>query len=86
MTVSPSLIPSFNLESATPDSQILNHFSLFLLRPLSGQARAWLDEHVQAGAMYFGNALAVEPRYLSDLLEGMFAAGLTPARAERRAR
>jgi hypothetical protein len=64
-------------ESVTPDIQVENHLSLFLIRPLSERARAWIAGNVQTEAQYFGSALVVEPRYVADLLEGMVAAGLT---------
>lgn len=69
-----------------PDIRIENHFSLFLVCPLSGPARRWLEENVQPDALWFGGALVVEPRYLPDLVKGMTADGLSLARERRRGR
>ena len=58
------------------DIQVENHFSLFLLRPLSDTGREWLDSHVADDAQWFGNALVVEPRYVSDIVQGAIDDGL----------
>ncbi len=60
------------------DYQIENHGSIILVRPLSSACNEWLEENVTTDALYFGPALAVEPRYLEDLIAGMVEAGLTP--------
>jgi len=65
--------------TVSPDFSIQNHFTVFLICPFSQRARAWIAEFVQPEAQYFGSAIAVEPRYVADLLEGMLAAGLTMA-------
>jgi hypothetical protein len=44
-----------------------SHGSLWLCRPSTNDARAWLDDHVGDEAQWFGGALAVEPRYVVDL-------------------
>ena len=85
MNVLPGLSLLSPSEFSTPDIQIENHFSLYLVHPFSEQARAWLEENVQADAQWFGGALVVEPRYVADLLEGMLAAGLTLACEQARA-
>jgi hypothetical protein len=59
-----------------PDVLVENHFSLFLFRLLSPEAKQWVDENVSDDAQFFGGALVVEPRYARDLLDGIVAAGL----------
>jgi len=59
-----------------PDATVENHGSIALVRPLTDAARDWLHENVHEGASYFGSALAVEPRYVAQLVEGMIGAGL----------
>lgn len=54
--------------------QIENHFSIILVRPLTERARRWLVKHTDG--TWFGGALAVEPRYVEDLADGMRGAGL----------
>ena len=49
-----------------PDYIFENHGSIWLCRPTSQFASAWLSEHVEA-AGWLGDALAVEPRYVESL-------------------
>jgi hypothetical protein len=61
------------------DIRVEYHGSLWLVRPLTKAATAWLQENVAGDAQYFGNALAVEPRYIDDLVEGISGSGLEVA-------
>jgi hypothetical protein len=61
------------------DASVENHGSITLVRPLTGAAKTWLEENVQEDAQYLGSALAVEPRYVDDLVAGMTGDGLTVA-------
>jgi hypothetical protein len=58
------------------DVEVENHGSVVLVRPLSDAARAWLAEHVSPDAQRFGGAVAVEPRYVANLVDGMIGDGL----------
>lgn len=58
------------------DATVENHGTLCLVRPMTEAARDWLRDNVQEGAQYLGRALAVEPRYIGELVDGMTAAGL----------
>lgn len=61
-----------------PDFFVEEHGSVVLLRPLNAAAIEWLNKNVQSeGWQWFGGALAVEPRYLEPLLEGIGEAGFT---------
>lgn len=60
----------------TFDARVANHGSLALVHLETVAAREWVDQHVSSDAQFFGRALAVEPRYLEDLLIGMSDAGL----------
>jgi len=62
-----------------PDATVENHGSIALLRPHTRAARDWVRDNVEDTAHYFGAALAVEPRYVAGLVEGMTAAGLVIA-------
>ena len=67
--------------SPTPDSAALdfrceNHGSIFLLYPLSQSARSWVEENLQSDAQWFGNAVAIERRYIWPILEGVRNDGL----------
>lgn len=62
-----------------PDVLIEPHGTIFLFRPESGAAKAWLDEHIAGDAQWFGGALVVEHRYAENLAAGMLESGLTLA-------
>ena len=55
-----------------PDARVEGGGTVYLVRPLTGRVSAWLREHTDAdNSTWFGNALAVEHRYISDLVAGM---------------
>ena len=58
------------------DIRIENHGSIFLLRPVSAIGSEWLDANIQSDALSFGDAVACEPRYVSDIGLGARADGL----------
>jgi hypothetical protein len=57
-----------------------NHSSVFLLRPLSPSAFAWIEEHLPLERIAFGNAVVVEPRYVWAILVGLQDDGLVVTR------
>ncbi len=59
------------------DLVILDHGSVWLVWPLNIQAADWLQETAPPDAIFFRSALAVEPRYVSGVLEALDADGLT---------
>ena len=61
------------------DALVSGHGSIYLVRPMSDAANAWIDENVQGDAQWFGHSLAVEHRYILDLIDGMQASGLNLA-------
>jgi hypothetical protein len=53
------------------DIQIEDHGSIVLLRPTSPEASDWLDEHCAVESWQrFGDALAVDPRYVGHIIGG----------------
>jgi len=50
--------------------------SVYLVRPLTTEAKAWIKEHVDPQAQKLGDSVAVEHRYLGAIIEGMEADGL----------
>jgi hypothetical protein len=63
--------------SAESDFELRNEGTIFLLRPISEAGNAWLSENVHAeDYQYFGGALAVEHRYIDDIVAGIAADGL----------
>jgi hypothetical protein len=53
------------------DARFENNGTIWLFRPVTQSARDWLAEHCPADGdhQYFGDALAVEHRYVVDLYE-----------------
>jgi len=57
-----------------------NHGSIAMFTPMTPEARQWIDEHVQVEPwQLMGCSIASEPRYLSQLVEGMQEDGLIVA-------
>lgn len=61
------------------DLKVENHGTIFLLRPVSSAGQAWIDEHIPEDAQSLGNAVAVEHRYIEDIVEGALEDGLVVA-------
>ena len=51
-----------------------------LLTPVSEEAQDWVDANIEPGYVGLGDAIAVETRYLGDVLEGIQSDGLTTSR------
>jgi hypothetical protein len=60
----------------TCDLLFENHFSLFLIRPVSPAGQAWLDENIADDAQTLGDAIACEGRYVEAIYHGATADGL----------
>lgn len=60
----------------TPDVSVENHGTIFLVRPLSQRANAWIGEHVPEDAMFFGGALVVEHRYVESIVAAIMDEGM----------
>ena len=41
-----------------------------MLEPLSDDAQNWIEEHIPRDAQYFGNSVAIEHRYVIDVIDG----------------
>ena len=59
-----------------PDFRCENHGSIFLLYPVSESAKSWIEENLPSDAQWFGNAVAIEHRYVWPILEGIRNDGL----------
>lgn len=60
------------------DFTITNHGSLLLLRPTTDEAKEWVEEHLtHPETQFFGGAVAVEPRYIQPIIDGIEDDGLT---------
>ena len=58
------------------DFKVQNEGNIYLLLPVSEQARAWVEEHLPEDRQYFGRAVVVEHRYIGDIVGGIQAEGL----------
>lgn len=58
------------------DFTLENHGSIVLLQPHTEAARAWVSEHIPDDAMIWGTSIVVEPRYVSDIVDGIAEDGL----------
>jgi len=63
--------------SLTFDLVFENHFSLFLIRPVSPTGQSWLEENVgDENTLTFGGAVVCEPRYVEAIVLGAQSDGL----------
>jgi hypothetical protein len=63
-------VPSVHSSQAV-DFTVENHGSIFLIRCYHEQASEALAESVEPDAHWFGDALAVEPRYVASLVAAL---------------
>jgi hypothetical protein len=64
-------------DTAGKDFHCEDNGSIILLRPPTDAASEWVDQHIPDDAQWFGGAVAVEPRYISDIVAGFTGDGLT---------
>ena len=64
-----------------PDFFCENHSSIFLLYPLSPSAHSWIKDNLPSDVQWFGQAVAVEHRFIWPILEGIQNDGLVVTRA-----
>jgi hypothetical protein len=64
--------------SSTPDFEVQNHGSIFLLVPQSISARVWIDDHIgrDNGFQPYYPTVCVEHRYIADIVAGIQGDGL----------
>jgi hypothetical protein len=63
--------------SPEPDVTLTGGGSVYLLILHTAIAREWVDAHVSSDRQMLGAALAVEHRFVGDILEGMQQDGLS---------
>jgi hypothetical protein len=72
-------IESRSSDLNTPDFELENHGSVFLLRPLNSAAKNWMSEHLPIDdpeTQFWGDSIAIEPRYVAPIVDGILADGL----------
>jgi hypothetical protein len=67
---------------ASPDFLLEKYSSIYLLRPLTENARAWVEDHVGSdnGFQPYWPAVVIEHRYVGAILEGISSDGLAVSR------
>jgi len=60
-------------KTKSPDFEVENHGTIFLLRPISDAARAWVSEHIgqDNGYQPYYPTIVVEHRYIADIIAGI---------------
>ena len=66
-----------NKPKALPDFHVHDHGSICILVPVSEAAQDWVAFNLPDNAMQWGGGVVIEPRYVSDIVEGAMADGLT---------
>ncbi len=51
--------------------------TLYILRPNTDAAKAWVDEHIPADAQRWSGGVAVEHRYIGAIVDGLGSDGLS---------
>jgi hypothetical protein len=67
-------------EKPVIDFVVRGEGTIWLFNPLTPAAFQFLSEHIQEDAQYLGDSLAVEHRYVYDLLLGLREHGLWAVR------
>jgi hypothetical protein len=54
-----------------PDFVVENHLSILVLRPLTGSAVSWIEQHIGQGNGFqpYFPTVVVEPRFSADIIE-----------------
>jgi hypothetical protein len=67
---------------ASPDFLLEKYSSIYLLRPLTENARAWVEDHIGSdnGFQPYWPAVVIEYRYVAAILEGISSDGLVVSR------
>jgi hypothetical protein len=58
------------------DFEIFGGGTVYLLHPLTPEAHDWVAEHLPADALHPGDAVAIEWRYVGNVVGGAIADGL----------
>lgn len=51
--------------------------TLYILKPNTDEAKTWIDAHIPEDAQRWGGGVAVEHRYINDIVVGIQSDGLT---------
>ena len=63
----------------TPDFNLSNEGSLFLLAALTPEADDWCEAHLPSDRLLYAGCVVIEPRFVENIVEGIHADELTIA-------
>ena len=64
-------------QSKSADVEVRNSGSVIMVAPVTKAAKDWVAQHLSLeGWQWLGNAFAVDPHYINDLIDGMAGDGL----------
>jgi hypothetical protein len=63
--------------AARADFTLLDEGTILVLTPQTDAARGWVDDHIPDDATRWAGGVVVEHRFITDVLFGTSAAGLT---------
>jgi len=61
----------------TLDVRVQDEGSVVMLRPLTPEAKQWLQDHADEDAIWMGGALAVGHQYADEIIQGLQDEGFT---------
>ena len=47
---------------------MINYYSVYILKPLTDAAQNWIDNHISPDATHWEGGVAIEARYMQDIL------------------
>ena len=59
------------------DFSVNNQGNIFLLTAKSEAGQEWIAEYIGGDVQMFGDAIVVDHRYISDIVQGIMEDGLT---------
>lgn len=59
------------------DFTVEGHGSVYLLTSRTQAAREWVSEHIPSDALTFAGRVAVEPRFIAPIVDGIIGDGLS---------
>jgi hypothetical protein len=59
------------------DFQVSGGGTLYMLTPLTRRAKTWTDDHLPEDRQTLGSGIAVEHRYIGDIVDGIRNDGLS---------
>jgi hypothetical protein len=65
-----------NAKTAKADVCLTGNGTVYLLDWLTKQGKEWMREHLPEDALKMGDSVAVEHRYIDDIVQGMRDDGL----------